>query len=258
MMPTPCADSKTPKVMETIENKFSFYYAPVREVRYVKEADIYGIYRYISDPRYAKHPTDTLRAIADEDERKLFKSTHFAYCLFSGTFGTNRRNDGLQHHSGLLCLDFDHLQDLETAKRQLLSDPYFETLLLFVSPSGTGLKWVIPIGNELAPMPHTKEEALQAHELWFQAVANYLQATYSLTADPACRNVARACFLPHDPDCYIAPRLHRPLAKIDNEATCPGALLKLATSLAAANIDIVSLHGDNIAVQNADNHAESI
>lgn len=244
--------------MATIVNKFSFYYAPVREVRYGKEADIYGIYRYISEPRYAKRQTDTLRAIANEEERKLFKSNHFAYCLFSGTFGANRRNDGLQHHSGLLCLDFDHLKDIETAKRQLLSDPYFETLLLFVSPSGSGLKWVIPIGNDLAPITHEKEEALRAHDLWFQAVANYLQATYGITADTACRNVARACFLPHDPDCYIAPRLHRTLAKIDNDAQCAGKLVQLATSLAAANIQIVPLQGDNIAAQNINNHGESL
>lgn len=205
---------------------FSFYRPPVAAVRYVKEADLYGIYRYITEPRYAKAETDTLRGILNEEEHKHYKATHFAYCLFSGTFGTNRRNDGLQRHSGLICFDFDHLTNKDDVKRMLINDAHFETLLLFTSPSGSGLKWVI--GIDLAQC---------THEQWFNGVSNYLQSTYGLIADTACRNVARACFLPHDPECYLAPRLHRELVRIDQENSKAGALVALATSL-NANIHI--------------------
>lgn len=244
--------------MEASESKFSFYNPPVGRVNYVKEADLYGIYRYIVDPKYAKRQTDMYRALlhgsslAPFGERvplggkgaAAFKAANFAYCLFSGTFGTNRKNDGLQQHSGLLCLDFDHLDtssvpigpndisslradtagQLTASRSVLLSDPYFETLLLFVSPSGNGLKWVIPIDLDKA-----------THEQWYTGVSNYLRATYGLQADPACKNIARACFLPHDPDCYIAPRLHRELAPMVAENPC---VLDLMNKLCATNIKI--------------------
>ncbi|HAH24353.1 MAG TPA: VirE protein, partial [Prolixibacteraceae bacterium] len=48
-------------------------------------------------------------------------------------------------HSGLLTLDFDHVSNLDGLKKTLLSDRYFDTELMFVSPSGDGLKWVISI-----------------------------------------------------------------------------------------------------------------
>lgn len=211
---------------------FSFYNPPVGRVNYVKEADLYGIYRYIVEPKYAKRQTDTLRTIISDEERKRYKANNFAYCLFSGTFGVDRKNDGLQLHSGLLCLDFDHLNQvvftdnarLDEVRRILINDPYFETLLLFVSPSGNGLKWVIPIDLEKA-----------THEQWYTGVSNYIRATYGLQADPACKNVARACFLPHDPDCYIAPRLHREIA---HTIEVNPAVEDLMVSLGATNIKI--------------------
>lgn len=257
--------------MEASESKFSFYNPPVGRVNYVKEADLYGIYRYIVDPKYAKRQTDTLRTIISDDERKRFKANNFAYCLFSGTFGTNRKNDGLQQHSGLLCLDFDHMDDagqLTASRSALLNDQYFETLLLFVSPSGNGLKWVIPIGNEFLPIgapdatrescvgesegrgrfkgsggasPREPRAVREAHEQWYTGVSNYLRATYELQADPACKNVARACFLPHDPDCYIAPRLHRELAPMVAENPC---VLDLMNQLCATNIKIENNESD--------------
>lgn len=171
---------------------FSFYRPPVNRVNYVKEADLYGIYRYITNPCYAKTQTDTLRAICNSEERKQYKATNFAYALFSGSFGVNRRNDGLKQHSGLICFDFDHLTDIGQTQQQLLHDAHFETLMMFVSPSGTGLKWVIPIDLSVC-----------SHEQWYTGVSNYLIATYAIHTDPACRNVARACFLPYDPNCYI-------------------------------------------------------
>ncbi|MDI3505843.1 MAG: hypothetical protein PWQ81_1065, partial [Bacteroidota bacterium] len=56
-------------------------------------------------------------------------------------------------HSGLLCLDFDHLNNVQILFEQLLNDDYFETQLLFRSPSGDGLKWVISVDAD--PSEHT-------------------------------------------------------------------------------------------------------
>jgi len=89
----------------------------------------------------------------------------------------------------LLGLDFDHLNNVQTLFDRLLKDDYFETQLLFRSPSGDGLKWVISVDAD--PSEHSN---------FFSAVANYVYKTYSVTVDKSGRDISRACFLPHDPD----------------------------------------------------------
>jgi hypothetical protein len=94
-----------------------------------------------------------------------------------------------------MCLDFDHLPNIAEIKQLLLKDVYFETQLLFTSPSGDGLKWVIPIDINKAN-----------HRIYFIAVSNYLEQTYSLKPDASGKDISRACFLPHDPEAYINPK----------------------------------------------------
>ena len=78
----------------------------------------------------------------------------------------------------------------------LLADESLETVLLFRSPSGDGLKWVIPI-----------DICLMDHKSYFKAVANYLKQTYQLELDVSGKDLARACFLPYDPQVYINPKI---------------------------------------------------
>lgn len=174
-------------------SNFSFYRAPASSVRRYKDIGLADAYNYIVGS-YARERTERLRTIDDEKRRREFKGEMFDFVTFSGTFGY-RNDQGLLQHSGQLCIDIDHLDRLLLQMRQrLLDDPYFDTLMLFVSPSGTGLKWVVPIDLQKAD-----------HRTWFRAVSNYLAATYGVEADPSCINVSRACFLPYDPDCYIHP-----------------------------------------------------
>lgn len=175
---------------------FSFYSSPISNTTPYKEFNLLDAYNYIVGHQ-AEHSTNTLRSITDKSCAKNYKANHFNYCTFSGVF-SKRDDKSLIKHSGLLCIDFDHLDNLEETKIALLNDGYFDTLLLFVSPSGDGLKWVVSID----PM-----EA--SHENWFDAMSNYLLETYSLKADSQCRNVSRACFLPHDPNCFINPQIFK-------------------------------------------------
>jgi len=148
------------------------------------------VYHIIKGDAFASC-TSTLRNIPDAKEARKYKAQHFDYVTFSGTF--SKRNDAnLQKHSGLLAVDFDHVQDLHSLKEALLIDPYFETELLFVSPSGDGLKWIIPI--DLTQVKHQD---------YFKAVANYIQHTYRLDVDQSGKDISRACFLPHDAEIFI-------------------------------------------------------
>ena len=114
---------------------------------------------------------------------------------------TTRNDKALVSHSGLLCIDFDHLQSVDLLRNQLLQDEYFETQLLFVSPSGDGLKWIISID--------TKQTT---HSNYFAAVANYILQTYGVEVDKSGRDISRACFLSYDPQVYINP-LYKPSTK---------------------------------------------
>ena len=83
--------------------------------------------------------TRELRAL-EPDLQKVFKAD-LDYVTFSGTFAPTRLVGNLKQHSGLICLDFDHVANLWETRLQLQADP--QTLVLFTSPSGTGLKLIV-------------------------------------------------------------------------------------------------------------------
>ena len=181
---------------ETPQVLFSFFKAPISNTKPHKAVSLLDAYNYIVGD-FAKERTAKLRAMLvgtdgrPSDSAKKFKANNFDYCTFSGTFGS-RSDKALIQHSGLLCVDFDHLKDVSTLFQRLLNDEYFDTQLLFRSPSGDGLKWIIPIDTSAA-----------THADFFRAVANYIQRTYGVAVDKSGRDISRACFLPHDPQAYI-------------------------------------------------------
>lgn len=172
---------------------FTFFRHPITNTVPHKNITLADAYNYISRP-YAKDRTEKLRSLSDARRARNYKAAHFDYCTFSGTF-ESRSDKALVDHSGYLCIDFDHLTDVKGTFEKLLGDRYFETQLLFRSPSGDGLKWVISINT-----------AEVSHEEYFNAVANYLKRTYGLEADKSGKDVSRACFLPYDPEAYINPK----------------------------------------------------
>ena len=172
--------------------KFSFFKAPITNKFPFKSITILDAYNYIAGP-YAQQQTEELRSISDKKKAGLYKQSHFAYVTFCGEFDT-RSNDSVKSVSGLLCLDFDHIPDVNALKQQLLQDRYFATALAFRSPSGDGLKWVIEI-----------DRGSLSHSDFFKAVASYITKTYGIEPDKSGKDIARACFLPHDPEAYINP-----------------------------------------------------
>ncbi|MBW6536606.1 MAG: hypothetical protein K0B11_16470 [Mariniphaga sp.] len=177
-----------------IKQKFSFFKSPVTNVTPYRDITLLDAHRVITG-KYYKRQTLKLRLLSDKQENRRFKATHFPYCTFSGTF-TRRNEDSLILHSGLISLDFDHMKDIQTLKLQLLKDPYFQTELLFVSPNGAGLKWIVSIDVT----------GKYSHADWFQAIYNYIRETYNIEIDKSCRDVARASFLSHDKEAFIHPK----------------------------------------------------
>lgn len=174
--------------------KFSFYTAPIQNLIPYYSITLRTLYETIKNDFY-KERTEKLRQIVDIKEARKFKAAYFDYVTFSGTF-SKRDKTCLIQHSNMLVIDFDHVEDIPALKDRLLNDDYFVTLLMFRSPSGDGLKWIIPIDAEQ-----------HSHDVWFRSISAYIEQTYGIKADSSGSDIARACFLCYDPDCYINPIL---------------------------------------------------
>ncbi len=172
--------------------RLSFFKAPITNTRPYKSITVLDAWNYITG-RHAEKRTRPLRSITDKSRARIYKAANFDYVTFSGEF-TSRSNASCITESGLLCIDFDHIHDVEGLFARLQTDRYFETALLFRSPSGDGLKWIIEINR-----------GQTSHSEYFRAIANYITKAYGIEPDKSGKDIARACFLPHDPDAYINP-----------------------------------------------------
>ena len=173
--------------------KFSYFKAPIKNTTPLDTITLFDMYTFIRDVTFA-HKTEELRVIKDNKEAKQYKAANFDYVTFSGTF-SKREVKSLIKHSGLMTIDLDELSNLEEVKQQLLNDEYFETELLFTSPSGDGLKWIVSIDLMKA-----------THLDYFRGIENYLLIKYNLKVDKSGKDISRACFVPHDRNCYINPK----------------------------------------------------
>ena len=111
--------------------------------------------------------------------------------LFNGTF-SERNSNSLINHSGLMVVDFDKypsneemIEHFETLKQ----NNHF--LLLFISPSGNGIKGVVKVSNELDKNSHPK-------------VFTQFQEDFNFDYwDKSNSNIDRVCFESYDPNIYI-------------------------------------------------------
>lgn len=186
-------DPIIPRKQEVLVPSFSYYKKPISNIKPYMKTDLYNIWQCIRNINY-RDETIALRKIKDPKQARKFKAYNFNYVTFSGVF--SKRNDkNLLKHSGLVTIDFDHVQDTDELKFKLIHDNYFETELIFISPSGDGLKWVIPI-----------DILAHSHQIYFKAISNYIRQTYNVEIDKSGKDVSRACFLPNDKDAYINPK----------------------------------------------------
>jgi len=128
------------------------------------------------------------QAKGDKLKRKLPGVT------FAGVF-RKRNNGSLEKHSGLLCLDFDGLADrMPDARKLLEADPH--VLAVFVSPSGRGLKVIVPVDASDG----------ETHRGCFQAAESYFRKL-DLVVDATGKDLVRLCFVSWDPDGWVRPDL---------------------------------------------------
>ena len=162
------------------------YFENVKAINkpYFRTVDI--VFNRIKDGKSALL-VNKLRQCTDEKERKELKKQLPSIC-FSGKF-SRREDKSLIEHSGLIAIDFDHVNErLPELKDRLKKDKY--TFMLFVSPSGDGLKLVVKIPN-----------SIQTHAKSAAALTDYYQDEKL----DEFKDVSRICFESYDPDIYYNP-----------------------------------------------------
>tara|TARA_S200002703_G_scaffold76193_1_gene65832 strand:+ start:3873 stop:5669 length:1797 start_codon:yes stop_codon:yes gene_type:complete len=115
------------------------------------------------------------------------KKKELPVVCFSGEF-SSRSDDALFEHSGLVVLDFDHV-DVDATKTSLATDDFIHSC--WTSPSGNGVKAIVRITNP------------ERHRDHFRALIKYFERTHGLELDESGINESRACFESHDPDIII-------------------------------------------------------
>ena len=170
--------------------KCSFFKRPISNITPYKDLDLEEIFNLVKYDHFKKQ-TEELRKIADSKKARYYKAQNFHYVTFSGTF-SKRMDNTLIKHSGLLTIDFDHISDIDKLKSDLINDEYFDTEMMFVSPSGDGLKWIVEIDLKQG-----------SHQENFLAISNYIKQTYNIEVDKSGKDISRACFLPYDKEVFI-------------------------------------------------------
>jgi P4 family phage/plasmid primase-like protien len=174
----------------------------------------------------------TFADVAKTGDRKAAKNAvneekiQLPAVMWSGSFHS-RKKDALDQHSGLLCADLDELGDqLREVRTKLLTSAH--VWALFTSPTGDGLKCVFCVPADS-----------QKHKASFQAVEKHIRDLTGVQIDQACSDVARLCFLSHDPDTYLNEKAIE-LQPLEATTTTPPATAALCGPEIKARQDIAA------------------
>jgi hypothetical protein len=176
----------------------------IKSVAPIKDTSVLKVLDFIKQEKI-KEAIASIRIEKDKTKRNELKSK-LQYVTFGGTFAS-RSNSNLKTHSGLACLDFDDVNDLDDLKEQVNKDKY--TFCSFISPSGDGLKLLVKI-----PSVGSNED----YQEYYVELINYFSKYHKL--DKGTKDIARACYLSCDKDLYLnneselfTERFYKPLPK---------------------------------------------
>ena len=180
-----------PTTKPTAPPRFSYFRRPVRNVTPERTVTPDQLHEVITGPRFAPQ-TAHLRSLTNLKERKQFKAEAFDHVTPGGTF-SRRHGDALLKPSGLLVLDLDDVPNAPALRDTLCGDDQLPVVLAFVSPSGNGVKLL------------TATHPACDHLTNFRGLSAYLRKRYGVTVDASGKDISRTCFVPHDPDAWLAP-----------------------------------------------------
>lgn len=126
-----------------------------------------------------------VRAEPDTAKRRELKKRLPCIC-WTGKF-TSRFDDKLIEHSGLCCLDIDHIDSLEERKAEISAFPF--VYACFISPSGDGLKVIARIPADI-----------KKHRGYYEGLMKIFPQL-----DTSSINESRVCYSSVDGNIYFNP-----------------------------------------------------
>lgn len=182
-------------ILKTKKTSISVFYPPIQNTKKWEYRTILDIYRLILSNDNLKVKTESVRSQFQKSGLKL-------QLLPSATFGgvfNERTESSRSSTSNLLCIDIDDLgEKLDWVKKRINAIDDF-VLMSFVSPSGNGLKVIVPI-----------DEQLYSFKDWYYSISCYLSEKIKLDLkyfDLKCAHASRCHLLCHDPEVFINPLL---------------------------------------------------
>lgn len=197
------------------ENYMSLFSAPIKNTIPKESISFGNVHRLITSDVY-KERTSRHHGLSVA-ARKGNKENVFDYITPNGVF-KKRNDEDIEYPSGAFVVDIDKQKNVQAIKNALASDEYLKPALIFVSPSGDGLKMVLKINPSLIDMSRESKKM----ENYWNAVNAYLSRNYEtlITPDSAGnyidsngKDLSRACFLCHDPEAFYNPDADRILGQ---------------------------------------------
>ena len=161
-------------------------------VHLVEHKSLLVITKAIKEGNYKEEVEAIRKLIADGQDKEAdkLKKQLLAFTP-SGTFENGRKAELLSQYSEFVILDLDKLSpvQIEEGKKLVALEPY--TYAAFISPSGNGLKIIVPVNS-----------GGEHHKIAFQQVCDYYQKALQLEVDPSGKDVSRLCFMSYDPNSF--------------------------------------------------------
>lgn len=173
--------------MET-KNYFISYYGNCTEKKSI-QITVHEFFNKIKTGEGIKPIIEILRNSKDKNEIDLNKKKLPAVTV-SGIFGESRKKEFIIKHTGLIQIDLDKINNIESVINQLKKDKY--TFAVFLSPTGTGIKIIVKINDEI-----------KQHEFNFLELEKYYFKNYNLQIDKSCKDVTRLMYLSFDDNLFI-------------------------------------------------------
>lgn len=144
------------------------------------------------------------------EQYKTQKKTLLPSATFGGTF-SRRSKETLKESSGYITIDIDHLSDspftLEEVKEFIRQDTEIGWRLIYISPSGDGLKIICETTAVI-----TDDDSYKAV---YESLYHYISSTYGVEVDKGGKDICRTSLLCYDPECLyrvevspFKPELH--------------------------------------------------
>lgn len=244
---------------------FSAYNPPISSAYLpVETLSLDDIWERITD-NTLKEQTDYLRTLLSQnntEEYKRQKGRLLPSVTFGGVFDYRSTDKtklseegkvGLLQSSGLVIIDIDHLSELgyslDDLKESLSQDKESGVRLVFVSPSGDGLKVVCKTSSTITDKDSYKEV--------YNSLRYYINSKYGEIVDKSGSDISRLCLLCQDqtarivdseevfrPELHPVPKKERPVRDYQYTYSGEDGIEEIVRRVEESGRDIAPDYGD--------------